>query len=71
VDDDVDFPSPVISATVTTSTFMLATPLAPGTYYWHVQGWSNGGGCNIWGPWSAPRRVRVQAPVFVPIIIKR
>ena len=71
VDDDVDFPSPVISVTVTTSTFMLTTALAPGTYYWRVQGRNGSGGCNVWGPWSASRQLQVRALVSLPVIIKR
>jgi hypothetical protein len=68
VDNDADFSTPVISTTVTTSAFTPTTPLTPGTYYWRVQGRNNNGGCDVWGPWSASRRVQVRAlvPRFLP-----
>lgn len=71
VDDAPDFATPVTSATTTASAFTPSTPLPPGTYYWRVQGWNNAGGCDVVGPWSATRALRIKSSLFLPVVIKR
>jgi predicted secreted protein len=71
VDDASDFATPVISAATTASAFTPSTPLPPGTYYWRAQGWNNAGGCDLVGPWSAARSLRIWSSLYLPVVIKR
>jgi CSLREA domain-containing protein/uncharacterized repeat protein (TIGR02543 family) len=55
VDDNPDFSSPAISATVTPSIYTPIATLADGTYYWHVR--SNNG---VWSGYSSAWVVNIN-----------
>jgi M6 family metalloprotease-like protein len=63
LDDDPDFLTPELFATVGTSTYVPPGPVADGFYYWRVRGVVPGAGPS---DWSGPSRLRIdtQPPVF-------
>lgn len=62
LDDSADFVSPVISTTVLGASYVSASSVAPGTYYWRARPQF---GASL-GPWTAAVQIRTVAlPAFL------
>jgi hypothetical protein len=61
VDDNIDFSSPEIDATVATLDYKPNSALHAVTYYWRVRGHNTSSGCNLFGPWSSTRSFSIDS----------